>query len=62
MSNEDSIGVIELGNKNNKCLIFKIQNNNIDEAIVKAIELLNREDFKNYNIIDLRVVGKIIVE
>ena len=30
MSNEDSIGVIELGNKNNKCLIFKIQNNNIE--------------------------------
>jgi cell division septal protein FtsQ len=45
---------------NNK--IIKFPRNNIDEAIVKAIELLSREDFKNYNIIDLRVGGKIIVE
>ena len=45
---------------NNK--IIKFPRNNIDEAIVKAIELLSREDFKNYNIIDLRVDGKIIVE
>jgi len=36
--------------------------NNIDDAIQKSIELLEREDFKNYNIIDLRVDGKIIVE
>ena len=34
----------------------------IDEAINKSIKLLEREDFKNYNIIDLRVAGKIIVE
>ena len=45
---------------NNK--IIKFPHNNIDEVIIKAIELLNREDFKNYNIIDLRVDGKIIVE
>ena len=45
---------------NNK--IIKFPYNNIDEVIIKAIELLNREDFKNYNIIDLRVDGKIIVE
>jgi len=45
---------------NNK--IIKFPHNNIDEAIIKAIELLNREDFKNYNIIDLRVDGKMIVE
>ena len=45
---------------NNK--IIKFPHNNIDEAIIKASELLNREDFKNYNIIDLRVDGKIIVE
>ena len=46
-----------LGNK-----IIKFPHNNIEEAIVKAVELLNREDFKKYNIIDLRVDGKIIVE
>ena len=34
----------------------------IETAIKKSIELLDREDFKNYNIIDLRVDGKIIVE
>ncbi len=45
---------------NNK--IIKFPQNNIDEAIIKAVELLNREDFKNYNTIDLRVGGKIIVE
>ena len=42
--------------------IIKFPQNNIDEAIIKASELLNREDFKNYNTIDLRVDGKIIVE
>jgi len=45
---------------NNK--VIKFPPNNINEAIIKALELLNREDFKNYNIIDLRVGGKIIVE
>ena len=45
---------------NNK--IIKLPDNNIDYAINKSIELLEREDFKNYNIIDLRVDGKIIVE
>ena len=45
---------------NNK--IIKLPHNNINEAIEKTIELLEREDFKNYKIIDLRVDGKIIVE
>ena len=45
---------------NNK--IIKFPHNNVDETIIKAVKLLNREDFKKYNIIDLRVVGKIIVE
>ena len=45
---------------NNK--IIKFPHNNIDNAIIKSVELLDREDFKNYNIIDLRVDGKIIVE
>ena len=42
--------------------IIKLPYNKTDEAIIKSVELLNRKDFKNYNIIDLRVPGKIIVE
>ena len=42
--------------------IIKFPHSNIDSSIKKSIELLNRKDFKNYNIIDLRVDGKIIVE
>jgi len=42
--------------------LIKFPDNNIDDAINKSIELLERENFKNYNIIDLRVDGKIIVE
>ena len=45
---------------NNK--IIKFPHKDVDESIIKAIELLNREDFKKYKIIDLRVAGKIIVE
>ena len=54
------IGRWDLQLANNK--IIKFPENNIDDAIQKSIELLKREDFKNYNIIDLRVDGKIIVE
>ena len=42
--------------------IIKFPDSNINNAIKKSIELLDREDFKNYNIIDLRIDGKIIVE
>ena len=42
--------------------IIKFPHNNIKSAILKSIELLDRQDFKNYNIIDLRIDGKIIVE
>ena len=42
--------------------IIKFPNTEIIKAIQKSIELLNREDFKNYNIIDLRIHDKIIVE
>ena len=42
--------------------IIKLPNDNVEDAIKKSIELLNRKDFQNYNIIDLRVDGKIIVE
>jgi len=42
--------------------IIKLPNDNVEDAIKKSIELLDRKDFENYNIIDLRVDGKIIVE
>jgi len=42
--------------------IIKLPYSNIDDAIVKSIDLMEREDFKNYNTIDLRIDGKIIVE
>ena len=42
--------------------IIKFPSNKTLEAIIKSVELLNREDFKIYNTIDLRVDGKIIVE
>ena len=45
---------------NNK--IIKLPHQKIDEAIIKSLELLNRDDFKRYNIIDLRISDKIIVE
>ena len=45
---------------NNK--VIKFPNKNIEEVIIKSINLLNRDDFKNYNIIDLRIDDKIIVE
>ena len=54
------IGRWDLELENNR--IIKFPDNNIDYAINKSIELLKREDFKNYNTIDLRVDGKIIVE
>ena len=42
--------------------VIKFPYINVDDAIKKSIELLKRKDFQNYNIIDLRVEGKIIVE
>jgi cell division protein FtsQ len=42
--------------------IIKLPYTNIDEAILKSIKLLEDKNFKIYNIIDLRVDGKIIVE
>jgi len=54
------IGRWDLELENNK--IIKFPDTNVDYAINKSIELLMREDFKNYNTIDLRVDGKIIVE
>jgi len=54
------IGRWDIKLKNDKFIKFPY--NNVDEAIIKSVELLKREDFQNYNIIDLRVQGKIIVE
>ena len=42
--------------------IIKFPHNSINTAIKKSVELLKRNDFENYKIIDLRVNGKIIVE
>ena len=54
------IGRWDLKLFNNK--IIKFPHNNTGAAIKESIKLLDRGDFKNYNIIDLRVEGKIIVE
>ena len=45
---------------NNK--IIKFPHNNVEDAIKKSTKLLKHKDFENYNIIDLRIDGKIIVE
>ena len=42
--------------------VIKFPHNNIENAIIKSIELLDHKNFKNYNIIDLRIDGKIIVK
>ena len=54
------IGRWDLQLLNNK--IIKFPHDITDDLIKKTIELLGRKDFENYNIIDLRVDGKIIVE
>lgn len=43
-------------------LLIKLPEKNTEEAIIKVTELLNRSDFKNYKVIDLRVPNKIVVE
>jgi len=42
--------------------IIKFPANKTTEAIQQSVELLDRKDFENYNIIDLRIYGKIVVE
>ena len=42
--------------------IIKFPANKTAEAIKQSVELLDRKDFENYNIIDLRIHGKIVVE
>ena len=54
------IGRWDLQLVNNKTIKFPY--NVTNDIIKKSVELLDRKDFQNYNIIDLRVDGKIIVE
>ena len=42
--------------------IIKFPTSKISEAIQQSVELLARKDFGDYNIIDLRIHGKIVVE
>ena len=42
--------------------IIKFPPDKNKEAIKNSIKLLNNKDFKNYNIIDLRIHGKVVVE
>ena len=42
--------------------VIKFPASKIPEAIQQSVELLARKDFGNYNIIDLRIHGKIVVE
>ena len=54
------IGRWDLQLNNNQ--IIKLPSNGTSEAIQRIGELLEREDFQKYNIIDLRIDGKIVVE
>ena len=54
------IGRWDLELLNNQIIKFPVSK--IPEAIQQSVELLARKDFGNYNIIDLRIHGKIVVE
>jgi len=53
------VGRWDIKLKNSK--IIKFPEINTTKAIKKSLKLLKREDFNKYNIIDLRVDGKIVV-
>tara|TARA_Y100000590_G_scaffold57332_1_gene60255 strand:- start:8892 stop:9575 length:684 start_codon:yes stop_codon:yes gene_type:complete len=42
--------------------IIKFPSQETEKAIIQSVELLNKKDFVDYNIIDLRINGKIVVE
>ena len=42
--------------------IIKMPPTKLNEAISQSVRLLNRKDFKKYNIIDLRINGRIITQ
>ena len=54
------IGRWDLQLSNNQ--IIKFPANKIIDAIQQSVELLDSKDFGNYNVIDLRIHGKIVVE
>ena len=54
------IGRWDLQLSNNQIIKFPV--NKLSNSIKKSIELLDRQDFKNYSVIDLRINGKIVVE
>ena len=58
MNSEDLIGIIELGNINIKCLIFKIKNNN--ESEVLSTSITSSEGIHNGAIINLAKATKAI--
>ena len=58
MNSEDLIGIIELGNINIKCLIFKINNNN--ESEILSTSITSSEGIHNGVIINLTKASKAI--
>ena len=58
MDSEDSIGIIELGNKNIKCLIFKIKDNNDSEIL--STSMASSEGIHNGIVVNLTKASKVI--
>ena len=58
MNSEDSIGIIELGNINIKCLIFKIKDNN--ESEILSTSITSSEGIHNGVVVNLTKASKAI--
>jgi len=58
MNSEDSIGIIELGNINIKCLIFKIKDNN--ESEILSTSIISSEGIHNGIVVNLTKASKAI--
>ena len=58
MNSEDLIGIIELGNINIKCLIFKIENNN--ESEILSTSITSSEGIHNGVVVNLTKASKAI--
>ena len=58
MNSEDSIGIIELGNINIKCLIFKIKDNN--ESEILSTSMTSSEGIHNGIVVNLTKASKAI--
>ena len=59
MNSEDSIGIIELGNINIKCLIFKIKDNN-NESEILSTSITSSEGIHNGIVVNLTKASKAI--